>query len=59
MELTLNKSKYCRQVTQELGRAPSTAAGDVARHRFVTFPKAHLGSPRRSLRGLCAAGRPT
>ena len=39
----------CREIARELDRAPSTAASEVGRHRFVTSPRA--------LRGECLRQR--
>ena len=36
----LDRGASCREIARELGRAPSTVAGEVARHRFVTAPRA-------------------
>lgn len=54
IELMLDQGKSCRQIANELGRAPSTVAGEVARHRFVTSPKAHFGEVApEDLSGVC------
>lgn len=43
IEQMLDQGKSCRQIAFELGRAPSTVACEVTRHRFVTSPRAHFG----------------
>lgn len=40
IERMLDRGKGCREIAGELGRAPSTVANEVGRHRFVTSPRA-------------------
>lgn len=35
IERMLDRGKGCREIAGELGRAPSTVANEVGRHRFV------------------------
>lgn len=43
MERGLDRGESCRAIARGLGRAPSTVANEVARHRFVTSPRARYG----------------
>lgn len=45
IERALDRGGSCRQIARELGRAPSTVANEVARHRFVTSPRSMRGLP--------------
>ncbi len=45
IERMLDRGMSCRSIASELGRSPSTVAGEVARHRFVTAPRARYGEP--------------
>ena len=45
IERMLDRGMGCREIARELGRAPSTVANEVARHRFVTAPMARRGEP--------------
>ena len=45
IERMLDRGASCREIARELDRAPSTVAGEVARHRFVTAPRARHGEP--------------
>lgn len=50
----LDGGRSCREIAAELGRAPSTVANEVARHRFVTAPRALAGEPAPAdLSGAC------
>lgn len=50
----LDRGRGCREIAAELGRAPSTVANEVARHRFVTAPRSLAGEPAPSdLSGAC------
>ena len=40
---------------REIGRAPSTVANEVERHRFVTSPRAHYGEPAPEAAALATA----
>lgn len=40
IERMLDRGKGCREIAREIGRAPSTVANDVQRHRFVRSPPA-------------------
>ena len=40
----LDRGKGCREIAREIGRAPSTVANEVERHRFVTSPRAARGA---------------
>ena len=54
IERLLDRGKTCREAARELGRAPSTVANEVARHRFVTAPRALSGEPAPAdLSGAC------
>ncbi|WP_167931178.1 helix-turn-helix domain-containing protein, partial [Olsenella sp. SW781] len=39
IERMLDRGKGCREIAREIGRAPSTVANEVERHRFVTSPR--------------------
>lgn len=39
----LDRGLSCREIAREIGRAPSTVANEVARHRFVTAPRSMYG----------------
>lgn len=41
----LDRGLSCREIAREIGRAPSTVANEVARHRFVTAPRSMYGEP--------------
>ncbi len=43
IERMLDQNKSCRAIAEELGRSPSTISDEVARHRYVTSPRAHYG----------------
>lgn len=45
VERMLDRGRGCREIARELGRAPSTVANEVARHRFVTSPRSRYGEP--------------
>nr|WP_283102037.1 helix-turn-helix domain-containing protein [Olsenella intestinalis] len=45
IERMLDRGTSCREIAREPGRAPSTVAGQVARHRFATAPRARHGEP--------------
>ena len=45
IERMLDRGMGCRAIARELGRSPSTVADEVARHRFVTSPRARYGEP--------------
>lgn len=50
----LDRGRSCREIAAELGRAPSTVANEVARHRFVTAPRSLAGEPAPAdLSGAC------
>lgn len=50
----LDRGRSCREIAAELGRAPSTVANEVARHRFVTAPRPLAGEPAPAdLSGAC------
>lgn len=50
----LDRGRSCREIAAELGRAPSTVANEVARHRFVTAPRTLAGEPAPAdLPGAC------
>ena len=50
----LDRAMSCREIAAELGRAPSTVANEVARHRFVTAPRSLAGEPAPAdLSGAC------
>ena len=50
----LDRARSCREIAAELGRAPSTVANEVARHRFVTAPRSLAGEPAPAdLSGAC------
>lgn len=54
IERILDRGKGAREMTRERGRASSTAANEVMRHRFVTAPKAMYGEPAPvNLSGAC------
>lgn len=54
IERLLDRGKTCRETARELGRAPSTVANEVRRHRFVTAPRALSGEPAPAdLPGAC------
>ena len=55
MERMLDRGKGCREIARELGRAPSTVANEVGRHRFVTSPRALRGEPAPEAEELAAA----
>lgn len=38
IERMLDRGKGCREIAREIGRAPSTVANEVERHRFATSP---------------------
>lgn len=54
IERMLDRGKGCREIARELGRAPSTVANEVGRHRFVTSPRAHRGEPAPKAETLAA-----
>ena len=43
IERMLDRGKGRREVAREMGRAPSTVADEVERHRFATSPRALRG----------------
>lgn len=45
IERMLDRGRPCREIAREIGRAPSTVANEVARHRFVTAPRSMYGEP--------------
>lgn len=45
IERMLDQGKGCREIARELGRAASTVANEVARHRFITAPRSMYGEP--------------
>ena len=45
IERGLDRGDSCREIARSLGRAPSTVANEVARHRFVTPPRSMRGLP--------------
>lgn len=45
IERQLDRGKGAREIARELGRSPSTVANEVARHRFITAPRARYGEP--------------
>lgn len=45
IERMLDRGKGCREIAAEIGRAASTVANEVARHRFVTAPRSMYGEP--------------
>lgn len=45
IERMLDRGKGRREIAREIGRAPSTVANEVERHRFVTSPRALCGEP--------------
>lgn len=52
--MMLDRERSCREMAAELGRAPSTVANEVARHRFVTAPRPLAGEPAPAdLSGAC------
>lgn len=54
IERMLDRGKGAREIAREIGRAPSTVANEVARHRFVTSPRARYGEPAPAdLTGAC------
>lgn len=55
IERMLDRGKGCREIAGELGRAPSTVANEVGRHRFVTSPRALRGEPAPAAEELAAA----
>lgn len=55
IERMLDRGKGCREIAGELGRAPSTVANEVGRHRFVTSPRALRGEPAPENGELAAA----
>lgn len=55
IERMLDRGKGCREIAGELGRAPSTVANEVGRHRFVTSPRALRGEPAPANGELAAA----
>ena len=55
IERMLDRGKGCREIAREIGRAPSTVASEVERHRFVTSPRAHYGEPAPEAAALAAA----
>ena len=50
-----DRGKGCREVARGIGRAPSTVADEVERHRFVTSPRALRGEPAPAAGELAAA----
>lgn len=50
-----DRGKGCREIAREIGRAPSTVANEVGRHRFVTSPRARRGEPAPAAGELAAA----
>ncbi len=55
IERMLDRGRGCREIAREIGRAPSTVASEVERHRFVTSPRAHYGEPAPEAAALAAA----
>lgn len=55
IERMLDRGKGCREIAREIGRAPSTVANEVERHRFVTSPRALRGEPAPAAGELAAA----
>lgn len=55
IERMLDRGKSAREIAGEIGRAPSTVASEVARHRFVTSPRARRGEPAPGADELSAA----
>lgn len=55
IERMLDRGKGCREIAREIGRAPSTVANEVGRHRFVTSPRALRGEPAPAEEELAAA----
>lgn len=54
IERGLDRGEGARAIARGLGRAPSTVANEVARHRFVTSPKSMYGEPAPGdLAGAC------
>ena len=50
-----NRARNRRKIAREFGRAPSTVANEVERHRFVTSPQARYGEPAPAAEELAAA----
>ncbi len=55
IERMLDRGKGAREIAREIGRAPSTVANEVARHRFVTSPHARRGEPAPAAAELASA----
>lgn len=55
IERMLDRGRGCRGIAREIGRAPSTVANEVERHRFVTSPRARYGEPAPDAGALAAA----
>lgn len=55
IERMLDRGRGCREIAREVGRAPSTVANEVGRHRFVTSPRARYGEPAPDAGALAAA----
>ena len=55
IERMLDRGRGCREIAREVGRAPSTVANEVGRHRFVTSPRARYGEPAPDVGALAAA----
>ena len=55
IERMLDGGRGCREIAREIGRAPSTVANEVERHRFVTSPRSLYGEPAPDAAALAAA----
>lgn len=55
IERMLDRGKGCREIALETGRAPSTVANEVERHRLATAPRALRGEPAPAAGELAAA----
>ena len=52
IERGLDRGDSCKAIARSLGRAPSTVANEVARHRIVTSPRSMRGLPAPEGRGV-------
>lgn len=55
IERGLDRGDSCRKIAGSIGRAPSTVANEVGRHRFVTSPRSMRGMPAPGEDALAAA----